>query len=112
MSLFLWEHWGRIFEIFWVVLKSLGLTIDFKLLTLRARLKCAHQSCVSSAGSMELGTICFGDVDTLVSLPAGKAQIKGIISHPRVICLVECPQLEFCLHILLPSMDGTEEVLQ
>lgn len=90
----------------------MGLTVDFQLLIPRARLKCAHRSRVSSAGSMELETICFGDVDTLVPLPAGKAQIKGIISHLRVICLVKWPQLEFFLHIFLPSMDGTDEVLQ
>lgn len=119
MSLFLWDHWGRIFEIFWVVPKSLGLTTDFKLLIPRARLNCADGVVVCVCPP----ELCFQDRQHATgnyllwehgyigAFTSREAQIKGIISHLRVICLVEWPQLEFCRHILLPSMDGTEEVL-
>ena len=69
---------------------------------------CAHCSCLSNAANTELGIICW-HVGTSMTLPAGKAQIKEIISHLRVIYLVEQSQTEFSLYILLPSMGGTGE---
>lgn len=90
------DHWGKIFEIFWVVLEYSGLTTDFKFLVPRAKLNCAghvvcvcaHCSCLSNAANTEFGIICSRNMGTSTTLPAGKVQIKEIIFHLRVIYFV------------------------